>query len=103
MDPYVRQFFAKPDLSSGTSAYTAYRENPPPPRGLKYTSGSVIRAYYLLLTVQLTQVGTFYDLPQDKKYNYSDVIDSVTEEPVFFWGGGMVMDLVTAIKIFILF
>ncbi len=26
MDPYVRQFFAKPYLSSGTAVYTAYRE-----------------------------------------------------------------------------
>ncbi len=31
MDPYVRQFFAKPYLSSGTYAYTAYSENPSPP------------------------------------------------------------------------
>ena len=34
MDPYVRQFFVKPYLSSGTSVYTAYRENPPPPPGV---------------------------------------------------------------------
>ena len=31
MDPYVREFFAKPYLSSGTSAHTVYRERPPPP------------------------------------------------------------------------
>ncbi len=27
----MRQFFAKPYLSSGTYVYTGYRENPPPP------------------------------------------------------------------------
>ncbi len=31
MDPYVRQFFTKPYLSSGTYAYTVYRENPHSP------------------------------------------------------------------------